>query len=393
MMMMRSTWLLAVVAVALVAGVILVNTTADEYSTGESQALLPDLRSAINNIDQVAVQYGDETVTIERQDEHWSAREKSGYRADTGTLRQVLLALADASKLEQKTANPDMHGRLGLRAPENGDGVGIRIAGDGVEHALILGNVAQENYRYVRFADNDQTWLIDQNPELPDDAGGWLDAEVINIPSADVQAVSIKHADGEAIRFSKASRDEGSFNVADIPADRELTYPGVVNGIAGVLRDLTLDDVQAQPDDLPAPGTTTTFTTFDGLTVTVQRFTVDSADWFSIAASVTEPPEDGDTAAPPDNSANTSDAAGAGEPPAGSDTGVPAQESGTSDTNEPANDGESGNEPSAPDAESPENRATTINARTSGWLYRLPDSKGDLLQRRWDDILQEPEED
>ncbi|MEX0824204.1 MAG: hypothetical protein WD001_01155, partial [Woeseia sp.] len=113
MMMMRSTWLLAVVAVALVAGVILVNTTDDEYSTAESQALLPDLRSAINNIDQVAVQYGDETVTIERQGERWSAREKAGYRADTGTLRQVLLALADASKLEQKTANPDMHDRLG----------------------------------------------------------------------------------------------------------------------------------------------------------------------------------------------------------------------------------------------------------------------------------------
>ncbi|MEX0706798.1 MAG: DUF4340 domain-containing protein [Woeseia sp.] len=378
MMMMRSTWLLAVVAVALVAGVILVNTTDDEYSTAESQALLPDLRSAINNIDQVAVQYGDETVTIERQGERWSAREKAGYRADTGTLRQVLLALADASKLEQKTANPDMHDRLGLRAPENGDGVGIRIAGDGVEHALILGNVAQENYRYVRFAGDDQAWLIDQNPELPDDAGGWLDAQVINIPPADVQSVSIEHADGEAIRFSKASRDEGSFSVADIPADRELTYPGVVNGIAGVLRDLTLDDVQTQPDDLPAPGTTTSFTTFDGLAVTVQRFPVDSADWFSITASITTPPEGDDTTAPPDDAAN--------EPAGDSGTGEPA-----SNTAEPADGGETGNEPSAPASEPPESLATAINARTGGWLYRLPDSKGNLLQRRWDDILKEPD--
>ncbi|MEX1265577.1 MAG: DUF4340 domain-containing protein [Woeseia sp.] len=380
MMMMRSTWLLAVVAVALVAGVILVNTTDDEYSTAESQALLPDLRSAINNIDQVAVQYGDETVTIERQGERWSAREKAGYRADTGTLRQVLLALADASKLEQKTANPDMHDRLGLRAPENGDGVGIRIAGEGVEHALILGNVAQENYRYVRFAGDDQTWLIDQNPELPDDAGGWLDAQVINIPPADVQSVSIEHADGEAIRFSKASRDEGSFSVADIPADRELTYPGVVNGIAGVLRDLTLDDVQTQPDDLPAPGTTTSFTTFDGLAVTVQRFPVDSADWFSITASVTKPPEGDDTTAPPDDAAS--------EPAGDSGTGEPA-----SNTAEPADGGETGNEPSALAAEPPENQAAAINARTGGWLYRLPDSKGNLLQRRWDDILKEPDEE
>lgn len=389
MMIMRSTRLLAIIAVALVAGVILVNTTDDEYSTTESQALLPDLRSAINSIDQVAVQYADETVTIERQGEHWSAREKSGYRADTGTLRQVLLALADASKLEQKTANPDMHDRLGLRAPEDGDGVGIRIAGDGVAHSLILGDVAQENYRYVRFAGDDQTWLIDQNPELPDDAGGWLDAEVVNIPSADVQSVSIEHADGEAIRFSKASRDDGSFSVADIPADRELTYPGVVNGIAGVLRDLTLDDVQTEPDDLPAPETTTSFTTFDGLTVTVQRFPVDSADWFSIAASVTKPPE-GDSTALPDNTANAPDAADPGEPPGDSGSDEPASDSSTA---EPADTGESGNEPSAPDAESPENRAAAINARTGGWLYRLPDSKGNLLQRRWDDILKEPDEE
>ncbi len=369
MMNMRSTRLLAIVAAALVAGVILVNTTGDEYSTADSQALLPDLRRSINSIDQVAVQYPDATVTIERQGEHWAAREKSGYRADTGTLRQVLLALADASKLEQKTANPELHDRLGLRAPDNGDGVEIRITGDGVDHALILGNVAQGNYRYVRFSGNDQTWLIDQNPELPDDAGGWLDAEVVDIPSADVQSVSIEHADGEAIRFSKSSRDEGSFSVADIPADRELSYPGVVNGIAGVLRNLTLDDVRTEPDDLPAPETTTSFTTFDGLAVTIRRFPVDSVDWFSIAASVTEPPEGGDTATPAVDTAEIAD------------------------TGEPADDGETATEPGATDAESPQIRAAAINARTGGWLYRLPDSKGNLLQRRWDDILKEPDEE
>lgn len=390
MMAMRSTRLLAVVAAVLVAGVILVNTSDDEFSTTDSQALLPDLKSAINSIDEVAVQYPDETVTIVRQGERWTAREKSGYRADTGTLRQVLLALADASRLEQKTANPEMHDRLGLRAPEDGDGVAIRISGDGFEHALILGNVAQENYRYVRFAGDDQTWLIDQNPELPDDAGGWLDAEVVNIPSADVQSVAIEHADGESIRFSKSSRDAGSFSVADIPADRELTYPGVVNGIAGVLRDLTLDDVQTEPDNLPAPETTISFTTFDGLAVTVQRFPADAADWFSITARVTETPAGGEASGP---AASTADATDPGEPTGDSRTGDPAIDSATDETGAPEDVSETVNEPAPPDAETPQSRAAAINARTGGWLYRLPDSKGNLLQRRWDDILKEPDEE
>jgi hypothetical protein len=41
----------------------------------------------------------------------------------------------------------------------------------------------------------------------------------------------------------------------------------------------------------------------------------------------------------------------------------------------------------------PDESAAEINARLSGWQYRLPDHKKNLLVRRWEDILKSTDED
>ena len=138
--------------------------------------------------------------------------------------------------------------------------------------------------------------------------------------------MSIKHPDGEAIRIFKAGEDATDFDVADIPAGRELSYSTVANGIGGALNALTLDDVRRAIDSDDAVATT--FETFDGMTVTVATTRDDDATWIALSAA-----------------------------------------GGADDT------------------------AETLNARWSGWQYRIADYKANLFTRRWEDILKAEETD
>jgi hypothetical protein len=399
-MNMRSTKILVILAVLLVIGVLVLDIAGDDYSTADGESLLPDLETRINDIDRVVVQYADATVTIGKSigksDQRWVVRERDDYAADTGALRQVLIALRDAQKLEQKTANPAMHDRLGLSAPGEGDAIGFTLSGEGFEHALVVGNVAQQSYRYLRFADEDQTWLIDQNPEIPDAANDWLAPDIVDTPSSRIQSVSIVHSDDEQIHFAKNSADDSTYTVADIPEGRELSYAGVVNGIAGVLQNLDLDDVRKRPDELPDPATTSRFTTFDGLQVTARSYLLDDETWVAFEAEATEPAGDDEAAgdgAPLPDSAEPAEAESPeteGEQASRDEAAADVDNEQAADDEEPA---DAGDEPAPDDEVPPSQQAADLNADVGEWLYRLPDHKTSLLQRRWDELLKAPAED
>jgi hypothetical protein len=155
-------------------------------------------------------------------------------------------------------------------------------AGD-VSHAVIFGTTAQGDYRYARVAGEDQSWLIDQNPDIPATVGSWLESDIIDIDASRIKAVSVLHPDGEAIQIDKFAEEDTDFRVTDIPDGRELSYSTVANGIGGALNDLDLDDVRAA---LPAEeAVTTEFRTFDGLTIVARTIRVDDENWISFELS------------------------------------------------------------------------------------------------------------
>jgi hypothetical protein len=340
---------IAIATVALLVLMIVVDQADRSDTVTSGELLMPGLKDRINDIDKVTVTAAEaaESVTIARSGDEWLVVEKDSFPADVGKLREVLLALADARKLEQKTANPERLAQLGVAGPEAGNGTLLEIAGDDLQFAVIVGNVAQGKNRYVRMADDSQSWLIDKNPDLPATGGGWLAAELLDIDAARVQSVSISHADGETIRLSKTSQDAANYNVADIPEGRELSYATVANGIAGVLNDLTLEDVRRS--DAGELATTSVFTTFDGLEISVRRYTDGDDAWLALTASVVAPAI---TEAPAE---------------------APAE--------------------ATSEVEPGEEEAGTINARLAGWQYRIPEYKANLLARRWDDILKAEGED
>lgn len=278
---------LAAIAIALIA-LVTVMQFPDDNSISNGDLLFPGLKADINSIDRVTVtRAGDGGVTeISKQSDAWVIASRDGYPVSVGTLRQLLLQLADAKLIEQKTSNPDRYSQLGVDGPDNEGSKGLKltISGPDVNYELIVGNVAQPGYRYVRIADESQSWLIDKDPEVPDSVGDWLVKDIVDIKSADIRSVAIRHADGEEIRISKETAESTDFDVVDIPDGRELSYATVANGIAGVLSALTLDDVRKDTGS-GAKTVTTTFEKFDGMSIDVVTEKTDDESWITVQAS------------------------------------------------------------------------------------------------------------
>lgn len=367
----RSVKVLAVVVIVLF-GVLFALNTKDQGPPrhSESDLMVPELKARLNDLDSVTITDADGRLTIAREGDTWLVREKHGYAAQTASLRRLLLAIADARKIEAKTSNPDYYGRLGVQHPVDAGGSGTLVAASGADFgfSVILGDSTQGDYRYARIPEAEQSWLIDQNPPLPQEVSDWLVREIIDLDASRVRSVVIRHTDGESIALRKDSAESAGFEVDGIPSGRELSYPTVVNSIAGALDNLTLEDVRTSPETGLSATTTTTFTTFEGLQVEVVSETIDDQPWISINASVTDVPSTGDQE-PLDDASETG---GSGDDAEG----------------EAASSQAEGPEPADPEAQ-----ALEINDRTGRWIYSIAEYKADQLTRRWDDILKADSEE
>ena len=319
--------LLLFLVLVLVAALWLIESGGDGDLPEAGTLLMPDLRSVANEIDEVTVhRAGQPALAIRRSDGNWVVPDRGDYPANVDALRTVLLAMSEAAVIEAKTANPALHGRLGVDAPSAEGSTAVLVSARAGERdfALIFGNVAQGSYRYARISGEDQSWLIDQNPDLPAGVADWLDKDIVDIDSSQVRLVTVSHPDGETISISKAAEADVNFDVADVPAGRQLTYSTVANGIAGALNDLDLDDVR------PATGIAedailATFETFDGIRVLARTVAEDDGNWLSLEIE-----------------------------------GL----------------GDATDEPDA------------LRQRVGGWEFRIADYKANLLTRRWEDILE-----
>lgn len=314
------------------------------------QAFLPDLAGALGSVERVAVvkANGETVATIEKRPERWVVADKHDYAANVAKLSQALTALGEAKILEQKTANPELYDRLGVEDVSGADaaGVSIAITAGGRDLAtVILGNAEGGRYRYVRRAGEAQSYLVDKNPDVPRTAAQWLDSQIIDVRGDRVKEVTITHADGEILRISKASAELTNYDVAGIPAGRELLYPGAANVIGNALRELALEDVTPAAGAAVESPTVVEFRTFDGLVVRITGTKTADESWIALEARA----EPGAAAATP---------------------ATPAAE---------------GAAPADPAAE-----AARINAKVGAWRYKIASFQYDQLTRRMSDLLKPP---
>lgn len=353
--MSRRGALLLVAAIVMLLGVFFANQTAYNANPREDGGalLLPDLKQQVDTLQSIRItKAGNVAVaTISRSEKTWSVEERANYAADPAKLRSLLQALVEAQRIEKKTARPELYARLGVEPieGENAAGLQVTLSGPDTDLSLILGNNAQGQFRYARLSDDDRSWLIDRDPNVADDTSGWVFGDLLDIDSARVRSIRTVHPAGDVIELARNESGDGAFTVTNLPADRELSYASITNGIGSALAGLALDDVRRATEKTEVgDAIVTTHVTGAGLAITSTAVKEGEEVWFSFLAS-TE---------------------------ASADTASSQEHAGSSDT-----DGD------AALAKNPVIDAASINERLGGWQYRIASYRADNLTRGWDDLL------
>ena len=360
----RSLLILLAVLAGLVALAIAVSFS-QRPGQGAGAVLLPGLKQRLNDVDSVVVHGSGDRVlaTLERGQAGWTVREAGGYPADIGRLRRNLLALGEATIIEEKTSNPEFYDRLRVDdvAKDSAGGLRLDLASGGKTIAsIIVGStgVSGADSAYLRRAGEAPSWLVKAALDLPRETSGWLDKSITAIPASRIATVTITHPDGSTLRIDKARAGEVDFRVEGVPAGRELAFPGAGNAIAATLADLALDSVE--PLAKFAPGTVrptiARFETFDGLVVEASTWQLPAGARLRVAAR-----------------ADPALAARYAPAPAATPAPGPAAETIAAAVRK--------------DFAEVQAEAGQLNARLGGWVYGIPSYKVEQLTRRLDDLL------
>lgn len=266
----KTLFVLAVLALALVAGWYFTSQVGLPRVPAQAERWLPGVQVA--QVKAIEVQRGDQPlVRLERREQGWVVPAKADYPADQGVVNKLLKALAEARKVEPRTANPELYGRLGLADKGEAEQRAVRLTLEQGEAPLqlLIGKPGQQEGQLVRRADEAQSWLVSQRIELPASELDWLDRRVTAIPFAEVRELDLRHAGGERLTLARDKAEEANLQVRDLPKGKRLAFDGAANGFGQFFADLRFADAAplAQLGFEGKPALEFSLTTFAGKTL------------------------------------------------------------------------------------------------------------------------------
>ncbi len=285
---------LAVAALLAIVAAIVLNQRGQPRSTAAAgtEWLVPELRDRVNEVSKIVVTGGGSKViaTFERGANGWGVAEKGGYAADTGKLREFLLALADATLVEEKTSSKEKYALLGVEDVADADAKGVQVDIDGLGKpiGIILGNPGMRGSgRFVRRVGDAHSWLASTAPILPKSATEWLRKDLADVPAPRIASVAITRADGGTLRVAKANAGDADFVLSNVPKGREVDSAFSVNALASMLSGLTIEDVVPAADQAPGDRVLKArYETFDGLVVDIAAWPDGDRHFARFAASL-----------------------------------------------------------------------------------------------------------
>lgn len=334
--------------------------------------VVPALKDHVNDVDKVVITGAESKpiATLTRTASGWSIAEKNGFAADTGKLRELLLKLADAKVLEQKTSNKDKYATLGVEDVDGKDAKSVEIEFGGLAKPvkIIIGNANQHGGTFMRRAGEAESWLASGAITIDRKAENWLRKDLADVAATRIASVDITRPDGKNVRIAKTAEGDANFKLGDIPKGREAGSDYAINGPAATLGGLKFDDAVPAKDAPPVEKSLKArFATFDGLVIDVTAWEKDGKDYAQLSAS-----EDEKAASAHADAGLTKSKADDATKPADAKTETPAAD--------PAKDRET-------KLAAVKKEVDELNARFKDWTFVLPPYKYAAINKAPDDFL------
>lgn len=242
-------WIVLAAILAILAAVWASSSRSPEPASATPGLLAPGLRDALNDLSQVRIRSaGDTTLaTLQRGPDGWGLQEKSAYPVDVEKLAELLSMIAEARRVEARTALPARHAQLGVEdiSDAQARGVLVELTAGNTTWAILFGdNPVRGTGTHVRLAGENQSWLIDKSIAIERKPANWLDKRIIDVGANRIAAVSITPVEGAAFGLRREAGDARSdFTLEGVPAKREAAENYQREALAGVLSGLNFEDV------------------------------------------------------------------------------------------------------------------------------------------------------
>lgn len=353
---------LAVITIAALLAAVLYRPHAVTLPATEVGPLLPGLSERLDKIQKITILHAGEAVTLNKQKDAWTVAEKASYPAVKDQVRELLMGLAQAQRVESKTRNKDNYAALGLSDPDKSGSEASRVelfdqAGKSIAK-VVLGKrkpAATETGRsdfYALVKDDPQTWLVEGRMPAIGAAGAWLSRTLLELERNRIAELTLTHSDGEVLRLKPKASDQTGMTLEGLKADEKLQNDYALDDMADRLSLMQMEDVQPadklkwpQQPDLQIDARTK-----DGLLVRIVAAKIDNQTWLRLTADAATPP----------SSANDKDKAVSGKSGDGKETKP---------------------------IKAPQQEAATLNARWNGWAYTLADWAYQALSKHRADLV------
>lgn len=246
--------------------------TSDDFSL-----LFPELFEQMSDVNKITFKSEQDEFVLTRDDATWTIGDYHNYRADQDLIRRMLVDLADARIIEQKTDDPELYSVLGVEGAEDGgSSFVITLFNDEQQVAgLVLGEprdlsaqTAGPQQFYVRRDDDERSYLAEGYFQFSPMMLNWIDGMIIDIARERIARVDIIQPNGNTATLVNL----GQKDKFGTPEDRENTifrYEQLGYDIAGSLYQMRLEDVQPVEEFSrgDAEVVRAEFLTYDGLKV------------------------------------------------------------------------------------------------------------------------------
>ena len=236
--------ILAVLVVALLAAWHFTRKVEQPQALPEAQRWLPELQPS--QVEAIEVQRpGQPLVHLQREKQGWVVPAKANYPANQAQVSGLLKVLSEARKVEPRTSNPELYGRLGLAEQGEASQQAIRLKlerGTTPPLQLLIGKPGQRDGQLVRGAGEAESWLVSQRIELPATELDWLDRRVTAVPFSEVKALQVVHANGQQMQLYRDKAEENNLQVRNLPKGGKLAFDGAADGMARLFADLQFAD-------------------------------------------------------------------------------------------------------------------------------------------------------